>query len=157
MRRKAFLLIGAMAASAVAASADVVAPGDVAFDDYGSVAMSLTGVAGDAANGEKVMVTKSLGNCIACHQVSVLDYAAFHGEIGPSLDGIGDTYTEEELRGIVANAKMTFDGTLMPAMYKVDGFIRPGDFKGKSVPNPPSILTAQQVEDVVAFLMTIKE
>jgi len=45
----------------------------------------------------------------------------------------------------------------MPAMYKVSGFIRPGDFKGKSVPNPPSILTAQQVEDVVAFLMTIKE
>ena len=157
MKRTAFLIIGATAAFAAMASADTVAPGDVAFDDYGGVAASLTGVAGDVANGEKVMVTKSLGNCIACHQVGVLDYAAFHGEIGPSLDGVGDRWNEEELRGIVANAKMTFDGTLMPAMYKVSGFIRPGDFKGKSVPNPPSILTAQQIEDVVAFLMTIKE
>lgn len=157
MKRTAFLIIGATVAFATAASAEPVAPGDVAFDEYGAVEASITGVAGDAAAGETIMVTKSLGNCVACHQVSVLDYAAFHGEIGPSLDGIGDTYTEAELRGIVANAKMTFDGTLMPAMYKTEGFIRPGDFKGKSVPNPPSILTAQQVEDVVAFLMTIKE
>lgn len=156
MKRTAFLLIGAAVAFATVASAEAVAPDDVVFGEDGTVATSITGVAGDMANGEKVMVTKSLGNCIACHQVSALDYAAFHGNIGPSLDGVADRYTEEQLRGLIANAKNTFDGTMMPAMYKVSGFIRPGDFKGKSVPNPPSILTAQQVEDVVAYLLTLK-
>ena len=54
---------------------------------------------------------------------------------------------------------MTFDGTFMPAFYKVDGFIRPGDaYTGKAGTEPlPPILDAQQIEDVVAFLMTLKD
>ncbi len=156
MKRTAFLLIGATVAFATVAAAEVIAPDDVVFNDDGSVSTSLTGVAGDTENGQKVMVTKSLGNCVACHQVTALDYAAFHGNIGPSLDGVGDRYDEATLRGIVINAKRTFKDSMMPPMYKTSGFIRPGDFKGHSVPNPPSILTAQQVEDVVAFLQTLK-
>ena len=75
------------------------------------------------------------------------------------LDGAGDRWTEADLRGIVSNAKKTFPGTMMPAYYKVDGYIRPGDaFTGKAAEEPlPPLLSGQQVEDVVAFLMTLKE
>jgi sulfur-oxidizing protein SoxX len=56
------------------------------------------------------------------------------------------------LRGIVVNAKMMFDGTIMPAFYIDSGYERPlKKFDGKS------ILTAQQVEDVVAYLLTLKD
>jgi hypothetical protein len=50
----------------------------------------------------------------------------FHGDIGPPLDGAASRWSEAELRGMVANAKMTFDGTFMPAFYKTEGFVRPG-------------------------------
>ncbi len=141
------------------AFAEVVAPADVKYED-GIVAASLTGMAGDAANGRKVMTTRSLGNCIACHQATALEDFAFHGEVGPSLDGVGDRWTEEELRGIVANAKMMFDGTVMPAFYKDSGFIRIGNgYTGKAAKpeDVTPILNAQQVEDVVAYLMTLTE
>ena len=145
--------------TAVSAAADEVAPDDVTFGEYGAVETSLTGTEGDAENGAMVMKTKSMGNCISCHQVSALSDAPFHGEIGPMLDGAGDRWSEAELRGIVSNAKNTFPESMMPAYYKSSGFIRPGDaFTGKAGEEPlPPLLTAQQIEDVVAFLMTQKE
>ena len=61
-------------------------------------------------------------------------------------------WSEAELRGIVSNSKMMFEGTIMPAFYIDSGYTRPlDDFAGQS------ILTAQQVEDVVAYLLTLKE
>lgn len=153
------ILIATLALGANAALAGEILPMEVAFAD-GAVAASLNGVAGDPAAGQKVMSTRGEGNCIACHQVTALSDFAFHGEIGPSLDGAGDRWTEAELRGIVANAKMTFEGTMMPAFYKNAGYIRPGNgFTGKAAkPEELStLLTAQQIEDVVAFLMTLKD
>lgn len=143
-----------------AASAAEIAPMDVKYDDYGAIAESLTGVPGDVAEGRKVMATKSLGNCVSCHAVSEMADVPFHGEVGPVLDGVADRWSEAELRGIVANAKKTYDGTVMPSFYKTTGYIRPGDaFTGKAAksdPLPP-LLSAQQIEDVVAYLMTLKE
>ena len=136
-----------------------VAPKDVQFDEDGGVAISLSGVPGDAASGAIIAGTKSQGNCVACHQLSALADVPFQGEIGPSLDGAGDRWNEAELRGLMANAKMTFEGTMMPAFYKVEGFIRPGDgYTGKAPTEALTpILTAQQIEDVVAFIATLKE
>lgn len=151
----------ALAALLVAAPAlaDAPAPSDVTYVD-GAIEQSLTGVPGDPENGIKVMTSRPLGNCIACHEVTALKDYDFHGEVGPMLDGAADRWTEAELRGIVANAKMMFDGTVMPSFYKNEGYIRPGDaFTGKAAPAEglDPLLTAQQVEDVVAYLLTLKE
>ena len=84
----------------------------------------------------------------------------FHGNVGPTLDGVADRWGEAELRGIVANAKLTFADSVMPSFYKTEGYIRPGDaYTGKAAPESglSTLLTAQQVEDVVAYLMTLKE
>ncbi len=106
------------------------------------------------------MTTRGLGNCIACHEVTALLDFPFHGEVGPTLDGVADRWDEADLRGIVSNAKMMFDGTMMPAFYKKSGFIRPGNaYTGKAAKESDlsTLLTAQQIEDVVAYLMTLKE
>ncbi|MGR3759739.1 sulfur oxidation c-type cytochrome SoxX [Roseobacteraceae bacterium NS-SX3] len=157
MKRTSLTLAICLAGSA--ALAGEVAPKEVQYDESGAVAGSLTGVPGDAVNGAAVVGNKSKGNCVACHQVTALADVPFHGEIGPALDGAADRWNEAELRGLVANAKMTFEGTMMPAFYKVDGFVRPGDaYTGEAGQEPlPPILTAQEIEDVVAFLATLKE
>jgi sulfur-oxidizing protein SoxX len=142
--------------TAGAAFAGEIAPKDVVQTE-GAVEASLTGAPGDAATGAKVMANRAEGNCVACHQVSALK-AAFQGDVGPSLDGTGERWSEAQLRGMLVNPKMTFEGTVMPAFYKVDGFIRPGDgYTGKPATEITPVLTAQQIEDVVAFLITLKE
>jgi sulfur-oxidizing protein SoxX len=128
-----------------------VKPMAVSFTN-GAVEAALTATAGDAANGRKVFANRKQGNCLACHMNSDMAEESFHGEVGPPMDEVADRWTEAELRGIVTNSKMMFEGTIMPAFYVDSGYTRPLDeFAGKS------ILTAQQVEDVVAYLMTLKE
>ena len=63
------------------------------------------------------------------------------------------------MRGIVANAKMMFEGSLMPSFYKTEGFTRPGNaYTGKAADDTfGPLLSAQQVEDVVAYLVTLKD
>ena len=149
-----FVISGAMAGVAVAGP---VAPENVVFED-GAVATSLSGAAGDPAAGREIIISKGQGNCIACHASEALKDAQWHGEVGPELDGVGDRWSEAELRGIVANAKMMFEESVMPSFYKTDGFIRPGDgYTGEPATNIEPILTAQQIEDVVAYLMTLKD
>jgi len=136
---------------ATVAMAGATKPQDVAFED-GAVAASVSGTAGDAATGRSVFANRKLGNCLACHVNSEMPEQSFQGEVGPPLDGAGDRWSEAELRGIVANSKQTFEDTIMPGFYVDAGFFRPLDgFEGVS------ILTAQEVEDVVAYLQTLKE
>ena len=142
-----------------AALAGDVTPATVTFTEDGAVTASLTGVAGNPDAGKEIMSSRSLGNCIACHEVTALLDAPFHGEVGPMLDGVADRWTAAELRGIVANAKMTYEGTIMPSYFKTGTYIRPGDaYTGKAAQGElPPLLSAQQIEDVVAFLATLKE
>lgn len=158
MKVSVFALVASVGFAAAAHAADV-APGDVAYDEYGAVEQSLTGTPGNPEEGAKTVGSKKLGNCIACHQVSALPDIPFQGEIGPMLDGAGDRWTEAELRGIVANAKMLFEGTMMPAFYKDSGYIRAGKgYTGKAADDTLGpILAAQQIEDVVAYLATLKD
>ncbi|MEQ6204857.1 sulfur oxidation c-type cytochrome SoxX [Sulfitobacter sp. HNIBRBA2951] len=156
-----FSVITAIAVGCLAAGAhaEEVAPTAVKYTE-GAVEQSLSGVAGDAANGRIIVGDKGQGNCVACHMVTDLADVPFHGEIGPMLDGAGERWSEAELRGIVANAKIMFEDSMMPSFYKTEGFIRPGDaYTGKAA-DPETfgpLLSAQQIEDVVAYLMTLKD
>jgi len=129
-----------------------VGPDDVPFDGSMQVTESISGKAGDAAEGRKVFANRKLGNCLACHVASDQSDQLFHGEVGPSLDGVASRYPEGLLRTLVINAKKVFsESTVMPAFYSNEVGERVAEkFKGKT------ILTAQQVEDVVAYLMTFK-
>lgn len=153
-----FILAAALVGFAAMPAASDTAPKDVVFEE-GAIAASLTGVPGNAEEGAKVMSTRSLGNCVACHTVSAMPKVQFQGDVGPTLDGAASRWSEAQLRGLVANAKMTYEGTRMPAFYKVDGYTRPGEgYTTKPAAEPLSpILTAQQIEDVVAYLLTLKE
>ncbi len=150
-----FVCAGMMATAAMAE----IAPDDVTYDEYGEVMVSLSGQPGDPVVGKEIMVERGKGNCIACHQVTALEEYPFHGEVGPSLDGIAERRTDVELRGILANPKMTYEGTIMPAFYRTSGFTRPGDeFTGEAAAGPLApLLTAQEIEDVVAYLLTLTD
>ncbi len=143
--------------TATSASAVDVAPASVIFTE-GAVAVSLTGAAGDPVKGRDIVLSKKKGNCIACHSNGEMPDVAFHGEIGPDLTSVGDRYSEAELRGILIDAKLTFEESMMPSFYKVDGFYRPGKaYTGKAADDTfAPLLTAQQIEDALAYLMTLK-
>ena len=151
--------LGALLAAVALPSwaAGPVAPSAVVFTD-GAVAQSLSGTPGNLDEGKTIISTNSLGNCVACHQISALPEVDFQGNIGPSLDGVASRYDEAHLRELVANAKHTFPDTIMPAFYKTEGFIRPGvAYTGKAPEGDlPPILGAQQIEDVLAYLLTLK-
>jgi sulfur-oxidizing protein SoxX len=153
------ILLTAIAAGLGSIAFAQTVPNDVTFGDYGQIDASLSDVVGDPASGLEIMVARAKGNCIACHEVTALNEYPFHGEVGPSLDGVGDRWEEADLRGIVANAKMTFPDTIMPAFYKTEGYIRPGNgYTGRAAEGElDPILTAQEIEDVVAYLMTLTE
>lgn len=137
-------------ASTIALAADV-APNDVKFDGL-SVNESLTGVVGDPDSGRKIFLNRKQGNCLACHANSDMNDQLFHGEVGPSLDGVAGRWQEPQLRTILVNAKAVFtEQTVMPGFYTLDvGADVREDLIGKT------ILSAQQVEDLVAYLMTLK-
>jgi len=139
-----------MAASA--ATAGTVAPDSVPIEDM-AMAQSLTGVAGDPAAGREAFADRKKGNCLACHANTDLQEELFHGEVGPVLDGVADRWNEAELRAIVVNSKDVFgDQTIMPGFYTMKvGVNVDEEFAGKT------ILSAQEVEDVVAYLLTLKE
>ncbi len=133
------------------AVAQTVAPADVVYED-GAVMASLTGVPGDPANGRKIFANRKKGNCLACHALEDQSDQLFHGEIGPPLDGVGDYWEEANLRGLLVNSKTVFEGTMMPAFYVDNATLNRvmSKFDGKT------ILTAQEVEDVIAYLLLQK-
>ncbi|WP_297613961.1 sulfur oxidation c-type cytochrome SoxX [uncultured Roseicyclus sp.] len=158
MKRQIMLAAGLMLA-ATSLQADVVAPNDVVANEYGEIAASLTGQAGNPQRGAEIMVSRAAGNCLACHQVSALDEFAWHGEVGPSLDGVATRWDEAGLRGLIVNADVMFPDSIMPSFYRISGYTRPGDaYTGKAPEGELSpLLAAQDIEDVVAYLMTLTD
>ena len=148
----AFACLVAAAVMGTAAIAAEVAPDAVEFTDDG-VKVSLTGVPGNAEEGATVFKGGKLGNCLACHENKDMSKELFHGNVGPSLDGVAERWSPEELRAIVVNSKATLnEQSVMPGFYTLDvGANVREESVGKT------ILTAQQVEDVVAYLATLKE
>lgn len=157
--KRQMLLAAGLVLAATSLQADIIAPGDVVMSEYGEVMESLTGEPGNAERGREIMVSRAQGNCLACHAVTALEDQPWHGEVGPSLDGVGARWDEPALRGLLVNADTMFPDSIMPAFYKVSGFIRPGD-RFTTNPAPADlqpILSAQEIEDVVAYLMTLTD
>lgn len=132
--------------------ATTVKPDDVKIVD-GEVKQALTGSPGDVDRGRKLFFDRKLGNCLACHANKKLSQQSFHGEIGPPIDGVAERYSESQLRAILIDAKKVFgDQTIMPAFYKVINEKRTRkEFHNKTIVN------AQQIEDLIAYLITLKE
>lgn len=136
-------------ALAFAASA---APAAVAQQIVGdAIPASLTGKAGDAARGRAIVANRNVGLCLLCHSGPIAE-ERFQGDLAPSLAGAGSRWSEGQLRlRIVDGARLNPD-TIMPPYYRNSGLQRVArNFEGKT------ILTAEQVEDVVAYLATLKD
>ncbi len=116
-----------------------------------SIPEPLTDQPGDPVKGREVAINRKKGNCLACHNMPIPEQS-FHGETGPDLNGVGGRYEIGELRLRVVNPKVINPDTMMPAYYRADGYHRVAKkFQGKT------ILSAQEVEDLLAYLMTLKE
>jgi sulfur-oxidizing protein SoxX len=148
---KFILAATTLAIGATTAAAGDIAPTQVKFTDL-TVTAPLTDKPGDPKEGRKTFVNKKLGNCLACHANKDIPEQAFQGEVGPSLDGVAGRYKPVQLRAIVTNSKAVFGpDTVMPGFYSLDvGKHVRKDLVGKT------ILSAQQVEDIVAYLSTLK-
>jgi sulfur-oxidizing protein SoxX len=115
------------------------------------IARSLTGKPGDAARGRAIIGNRTVGLCLLCHN-GPFPEERFQGNLAPDLSGAGARWSEAQLRLRVVDAGRLNPDTIMPPYYRADGLHRVGrSFAGKP------ILTAEQIEDVVAYLATLKE
>ena len=118
--------------------------------DY-AIEQPLGGLKGDAARGRAIARDRSRGNCLACHRMPIPE-EEFHGTLGPSLHGIGSRLTEGQIRLRIVDQKQLNPMTIMPGFYRNPRhFNRVADeYEGRT------ILTPQEVEDLVAYLVTLK-
>lgn len=147
----------ALAAIAFALPAPLIAQSPsrtplVPFEVVGdAIPASLTGVPGDAARGRAIVVDRQSGMCLLCH-AGPFPEERFQGTIGPDLRGVGVRLDEAQLRLRIVDARLAQAGTTMPSYYRVEGLTRVGTaWRGRP------ILSAQQVEDVVALLASLKD
>ena len=135
----------ALAGAAVAWAADALVPYRV---EGGAIAAPLAG-RGDPARGKEIVLGRD-ANCVLCHSVPDSGLR-FMGDLGPPLAGTAGRLSEGQLRLRVVDSLRLNPDTIMPSYYRVDGFNRvAAQYRGKPV------LTAQQVEDVVAYLLTLR-
>ena len=110
----------------------------------------LEGAIGDAARGRAIVADRTVGLCVLCHS-GPFPELRFQGDLAPPLEGAGTRWNEGQLRLRLVEPQRTTPDTIMPAYYRTDGFARVAPaFAGKP------ILTAAQIEDVVAYLATLK-
>jgi sulfur-oxidizing protein SoxX len=117
--------------------------------DGNAIPVSLTGVPGDPARGREVVLARD-SNCLLCHIVPDADGRAM-GNLAPPLNGIGARLSEGQLRLRIVDSQRLNRDTIMPSYYRTEGLSRVAEtWLGKPV------LTAQQVEDAVAYLRTLR-
>jgi L-cysteine S-thiosulfotransferase len=116
-----------------------------------AIPASLTGSNGEAARGRAIVVSRQSGLCLLCHSGPFSD-ERFQGNLAPDLKGVGARWSAGQLRLRLVDSRKLDAGTIMPAYYAVDGLDRVTPiYRGKP------ILTAQEIEDVVAFLATLRD
>ena len=116
-----------------------------------AIPQSLTGTAGDPVRGRAIVTNRFVGLCLLCHSGPFPDVPQ-QGTLAPDLKGAGTRWSLAQLRLRIVDSARAVPDTIMPAYYRIDHLrqVAP-QFRGKPV------LTAEQIEDVVAFLATLKE
>jgi len=116
-----------------------------------AIPASLTGAKGDAARGRAIVANRQVGLCLLCHS-GPFPEERLQGTMAPDLKGAGSRWSVGQLRLRIVEAGRLNPDTIMPPYYRTDGLTRvASSFRGKPV------LTAEQIEDVVAFLVTLRE
>ena len=115
-----------------------------------AISQPLTDTPGDATRGRAIVADRQLGLCLLCH-TGPFPEERFQGNLAPDLAGAGARWSAGQLRLRIADPRRLNPNALMPSYYRADGLVRVGrNWQGQPV------LSAQQVEDVVAFLQTLK-
>jgi sulfur-oxidizing protein SoxX len=111
---------------------------------------ALTGAKGDPVRGRAIVADRQVGLCLLCHSAPIPE-ERFQGDLAPSLAGAGSRSTEAQLRLRIADPARLNPNTIMPSYFRTQGVERVSPaYRGKT------ILSAQQIEDVVAYLATLK-
>jgi sulfur-oxidizing protein SoxX len=143
-------LAGALAAAFLpggSVSAGPLTPYHVTGD---AIAAPLGGLVGDADRGRRIVLDRGRGNCLICHAVPV-PAEPFQGDLGPDLAAVGSRLTAGQIRLRMVDTTRVNPDSIMPPFYRVDGLVRVATrFAGTPV------LTAQEIEDVVSWLETLK-
>jgi L-cysteine S-thiosulfotransferase len=140
--------LAALVMSIGAASPEELRPYAIGGD---TIPASLTGTAGDPVRGRAVVEDRRLGACLLCH-AGPFPEEKFQGTLAPDLSGAGSRWSEGQLRLRLVDPTRLNPDTIMPAYYRVEGLTRVGPaWRGKP------ILTAEQIEDVIAFLVTLRD
>ena len=116
-----------------------------------AIEQPLTATPGDAARGRAIVANRQTGLCLLCH-VGPIPEERFQGNLAPDLAGAGSRWSAGQLRLRIVDARRLNPQTIMPPYQRTDGLQRVGvAWQGKP------LLSAQEVEDVVAYLVTLKQ
>jgi len=116
-----------------------------------AIPQSLTGAKGDPARGRAIVVNRQVGLCLLCHS-GPFPEERFQGNLAPDLRGAGKRWSEGQLRLRIVDSARINPASIMPAYHRTEGLVRVAPaWRGKT------ILSGEQIEDVVAFLMTLKD
>jgi sulfur-oxidizing protein SoxX len=141
------LIAGALLLLPGVAGGEELRPYTVAGD---SISESLTGLSGDATRG-RTLVLERTNTCILCHS-GPFPEEKFQGDLAPNLAGSGSRWSVGQLRLRLVDASRFNPGTIMPSYYRLDGLDRvASNWRGKP------ILSAEQIEDIVAYLATLRD
>jgi L-cysteine S-thiosulfotransferase len=148
--RFAAALVGFAAAACIACPAAAQGPARATFAGDAMPA-SLTGANGDPARGRAITLDRQGGLCILCHS-GPFPEERFQGDLAPDLRGVGGRLSEGQLRLRIVDSSRINAATIMPAYFRTEGLTRVASaYRGKPV------LSAEQIEDVVAFLSTLRD
>ena len=115
-----------------------------------SIPVSLTGARGDPARGRAIVANRQVGLCLLCHS-GPFPEERFQGNLAPDLTAVGARFSEGQIRQRIVDSRKVNPQSIMPAYYKSEGLTRVAPaFRGKTV------LTPEQIEDIVAYLITLK-
>lgn len=113
-------------------------------------AQALAGAPGDATRGAAIVASRQSGLCLLCHPAPIGD-RQFQGNLAPDLAGAGSRWTAPQLRERIADARQINPDSIMPRYFRTDGLQRVSpQARGKP------LLSGQEIEDVIAYLLTLK-